>query len=138
MDTKNTGYAQHEWGKSTKRYCQTMFLRDDAGLIEEYRRRHQPNNAWPEITRGMTEVGILQMEVYIHDNVVFMIVETAADFDWDTAFGRLATLERQQEWEDYMAQFQVAEPGAASAEKWHLMDKMFSLTDCLEYQENNK
>lgn len=41
------------------------------------------------------------MEIYILDTRLFMIVETALDFDWDTAMERLATLPRQQEWEDY-------------------------------------
>lgn len=39
-------------------------------------------------------------------NRLFMIVETALDFDWDTAMARLATLPRQAEWEDYVAAFQ--------------------------------
>lgn len=117
------------WSRHTKRYCQTMLLRDDAELIAEYRRRHEPQNIWPEVTRGMAEVGILQMEIYISGRTLFMIVETAGDFDWDTAFGRLATLERQQEWEDYMAKFQLADPGAASADKWQLMDRMFSFVN---------
>lgn len=129
------GYAQHDWGKPTKRYCQTMMLKDDADLIKEYKRRHMPENVWQEIPRGMKEVGILQMEIYIHERTLFMIVETPLDFDWDTAFGRLATLERQQEWEDYMANFQLAEPGAASAEKWKLMERMFCMTDCLEHKQ---
>ena len=125
------GYTQQHWDKPTKRYCQTMLLRDDADLITEYRRRHMPGNVWKEIPRGMVEVGILQMEIYIHGRTLFMIVDTPLDFDWDKAFGKLATLERQQEWEDYMAQFQLAEPGAASAEKWKLMERMFCMTDCI-------
>ena len=126
------GYVQQQREMPTKRYCQTMLLRDDAGLIAEYRRRHQSENVWKEIPRGMVEVGILQMEIYIHGHMLFMIVDTPLDFDWDKAFGKLATLERQQEWEDYMAQFQLAEPGAASADKWQLMERMFCMTDCIK------
>jgi L-rhamnose mutarotase len=40
---------------------------------------------------------------------------------------RLATLPRQQEWEDYMAVFQNVAPGASSAQKWQLMERMFHL-----------
>jgi L-rhamnose mutarotase len=67
------------------------------------------------------------MEIYLIGTRLFMIVETAAAFDWDTAFARLATLPRQAEWEDYMSIFQVSQPGASSAEKWRLMDKIFNL-----------
>ena len=40
---------------------------------------------------------------------------------------KMATLPRQEEWENYMSVFQQAEPGASSAEKWQLMDRMFHL-----------
>lgn len=40
---------------------------------------------------------------------------------------RLATLPRQQEWEDYMAIFQQCAEGATSDEKWQMMDRMFYL-----------
>ena len=64
---------------------------------------------------------------YILGTNLFMIVETPLDFDWDTAMARMATLPRQAEWEEYMSVFQQAEPGASSAEKWQLMDRMFYL-----------
>lgn len=40
---------------------------------------------------------------------------------------RLATLPRQQEWEDYMALFQRCREGATSDEKWQMMERMFCL-----------
>ena len=46
------------------------------------------------------------MEIYLLGNRLFMIVETPVDFDWDASMARLATLPRQQEWEDYMSIFQ--------------------------------
>ncbi len=65
------------------------------------------------------------MEIYLCGNRLFMIVETPLDFDWDTAFSRLAGLPRQAEWEEYMSVFQQADPGASSAEKWQLMERIF-------------
>ena len=56
-----------------------------------------------------------------------MIVEAPLDFDWDSAMERLSTLPRQQEWEDYMSEFQKAAPGSSSNEKWRMMEKMFHL-----------
>ena len=82
---------------------------------------------WPETLAAIREVGILEMEIYILGTNLFMIVETPLDFDWDTAMARMATLPRQAEWEEYMSVFQQAEPGASSAEKWQLMDRMFYL-----------
>ena len=56
-----------------------------------------------------------------------MIVETPLDFDWDSAMARLATLPRQQEWEEYMACFQNCDSTATSDEKWQMMERMFQL-----------
>lgn len=124
---KQTGYKTKEYGVPTKRYCQTLDLKDDPELIAEYRKRHTENEAWPEVLQGIRSVGILEMEIYILGNRLFMIVETPLDFDWDEAFARLAALPRQEEWETYMSIFQVARPGATSAEKWRMMERIFHL-----------
>lgn len=120
-------YKVKEYHQPVKRYCRTLDLRDDPELIAEYRRRHSQTEIWPEVMDGIREVGILEMEIYILDTRLFMIIETALDFDWDTAMERLSTLPRQQEWEDYMSVFQLAAPGATSAQKWQPMERMFHL-----------
>lgn len=127
METPMKSYQVKEYHQPVKRYCRTLDLRDDAALIAEYRRRHSQTEIWPEVMAGIREVGILEMEIYILDTRLFMIVETALDFDWDTAMDRLSTLPRQQEWEDYMSIFQLAAPGATSAQKWQPMERMFHL-----------
>ena len=127
IHTKKTGYQTKQFDFPTKRYCQTLDLKDDPALIAEYVDRHSEAKHWPEINEGIRSVGILEMEIYLIGTCLFMIVETALDFDWDTAFARLATLPRQAEWEDYMAVFQMSKPGTSSAEKWQLMDRIFRL-----------
>ncbi len=121
------GFQVKQYNKPVKRYCQTLELRDNPELIAEYRRRHSQGEVWQEILDGIRQVGILEMEIYILGTKLFMIVETPLDFEWDTAMARLATLPRQQEWEDYMAIFQQAEAGASSADKWKPMERMFHL-----------
>ena len=121
------GYHVKEYGQPVKRYVQTMDLKDDPQLIAEYRRRHSQAEAWPEIQAGIREVGILDMQIFILGTRLVMIVETPVDFDWDRAMARLATLPRQQEWEDYMAIFQQCAEGATSDEKWQMMERMFYL-----------
>jgi L-rhamnose mutarotase len=127
METKLTGYKVQEYKQPVKRYCQTLDLKDDPELIKEYVKRHSEAEAWPEIRAGIREVGILEMELYILGTRLFMIVETPLDFEWESAMAKLATLDRQAEWEEYMSIFQIAKPGASSAEKWQLMDRMFYL-----------
>ena len=121
------GYHVKEYGQPVKRYVQTMDLKDDPELITEYKRRHSQAKAWPEILAGIREVGILDMQIFILGTRLVMIVETPIDFEWDSAMARLATLPRQQEWEDYMAIFQQCAEGATSDEKWQMMERMFYL-----------
>lgn len=128
MTEKYNGYPKaYKYDGPTKRYCQTLDLRDNPQLIAEYRKRHARENVWSEVLQGIREVGILEMEIYILGTRLFMVVETPVDFNWDEAMARLATLPRQAEWEEYMSVFQMADPSASSSEKWQLMERMFHL-----------
>lgn len=124
---KTEGYKVKSYSQPVKRYCQTLSLRDNPELIEAYREAHSKEEAWPEIRAGIREVGILEMEIYILESKLFMIVETPLNFDWDTAMAKLATLPRQAEWEEYVAKFQQCAEGATSDEKWQMMERMFYL-----------
>ena len=106
-----------------KRYCQTLTLVDDEVMVDKYVEAHA--RVWPEIIAGQHEVGILSMQIYRHGRSLFMIIDTVDDFDFDRDMARLAGLPRQAEWETYVSQFQGCAPGASSAEKWQLMDKIF-------------
>ena len=127
MEQKTEGYRVKQYAGPVKRFCQTLDLKDKPELIAEYRRRHSEGEAWNEIIEGIKEVGILEMEIYLVDTRLFMIVETPLDFDWNSAMARLATLPRQQEWEDYMAEFQQTTTGTSSNEKWRMMERIFYL-----------
>ncbi len=110
-----------------KRYCQTLELVNDPELIRRYCEVHA--NVWQEVIDGQREVGILDMEIYRSGNRVFMICDTVDDFDWDRDMARLASLPRQAEWEAFVAEVQGSDPSATSAQKWHLMDKIFDQKD---------
>ena len=110
-----------------KRYCQTLDLKDDPELTAKYVEAHSRYKSWPEIREGIRAVGILEMEIYLLGNRLFMIVETPLDFDWQQAMARLATLPRQQEWEESMAEYQQCRQDATSDEKWQMMERMFHL-----------
>lgn len=110
-----------------KRYCKTLTLKNDARLIEDYKKVHAPGAVWPEITQGMREVGILDMEIYLSGNRLFMIMETIADFDHDKAMAELSKKPRQSEWEAYVSRFQNTSPQATADEKWQLMERIFKM-----------
>ena len=125
---KKVGAIQKQQQQRLKRYCQTLDLVDNPALIKEYIDAHSQENHWKEVRKGLREIGILEMEIYLHGNRLFMIVETELDFDWDTAFSKLETLPQQVEWESKMSVFQQTK-GDKASDKWMLMDRIFHLYD---------
>lgn len=117
-----------------KRYCKTLLLENNPDLIEAYKEVHSPGNTWPEIAQGMKEVGILDMEIYIHENRLFMIMDTVADFDHDRAMNELAGKPRQSEWEAFVSRFQVTSKEASANEKWVLMERIYELDQSADYK----
>jgi len=112
---------------SFKRYCKTLTLREDPELIEAYKKIHQPGETWPEISEGMKEVGIVDMEIYICGTRLFMIMDTLPEFEHDRAMEELATKPRQKEWEAFVAKFQETPSHATADEKWQLMERIYKL-----------
>ena len=110
-----------------KRYCKTLTLEDDPQLIEDYKKVHAPGAAWPEITRGMKEVGILDMEIYIAGNRLFMIMDTVPEFNHEKAMAELARKPRQSEWEAYVSKFQKTTSDASADEKWQVIERIYKL-----------
>jgi len=110
-----------------KRFCKVLQLEDDPVLIEEYKKVHAPGAAWPEITKGMIEVGILDMEIYLHGNTLFMIMDTLPWFEHETAMAELAQKPRQAEWEKYVSRFQKTSEDSTADEKWQLTERIYKI-----------
>ena len=110
-----------------KRYCLTVDLKNDPGLIREYEEHHK--NVWPEIIKSIKEPGIVNMEIYRFANRLFMIMEVKEGF----SFEKKQTSDNQnikvQEWEELMRKYQQSLPGTAKGEKWVRMNKIFDLND---------
>jgi len=125
------GYEQKIINKPVKRYCQTLDLVDKKEFVQLYIEAHNEENHWVEIRKGLREVGILEMEIYLFNNRLFMIVETGLEFDWEVAFTKLADMPRQSEWENRMSLFQQTEGGPSNT-KWKLMERIFCIYDINE------
>lgn len=110
-----------------KRYCKTMELRNDQALIEAYKKAHAKGEAWPEITQGMKEVGIIDMEIYLLGTMLFMIMDTVVNFEHDKAMAELALKPRQGEWEAHMSQFQDTSIETTADQKWQLMERIYKM-----------
>jgi L-rhamnose mutarotase len=106
-----------------RRYCLTLDLKDDPELIREYRRHHQA--VWPEVTDSLRQAGILDLELYLLDTRLVMILEVEDRF----SFAEKAEIDRGnpkvREWEHLMWNFQKPLPRAKPGEKWILMESIY-------------
>jgi len=112
-----------------KRFCKMLELKNDPALIDAYKKVHARNMVWPEITQGMKEVGIIDMEIYLSGTRLFMIMDTLPDFDHQLAMAELAKKPRQAEWEAFVSRFQKTSSEASADEKWSLMERIYKLDE---------
>ncbi|HMQ87965.1 MAG TPA: L-rhamnose mutarotase [Flavilitoribacter sp.] len=110
-----------------QRFCLALDLKDNPDLIETYKAYHAPGKVWPEILESIRTAGILDMEIYLTGNRMFMIMEVDDTFDAARKAAMDAANPKVQEWEDLMWRFQQALPWAATGEKWIMMDRIFKL-----------
>jgi len=111
----------------TKRYCLSCDLKDDPKLIAEYKEYHAVGNVWPEITKSIRDAGIVDMQIYLTGNRMFMIMEVNETFDPNKKAEMDANNPKVQEWEQLMWKYQQRLPWAKEGEKWIEMEKVFQL-----------
>src|SRR5580700_5195625 len=112
-------------GATRRRFCLTLDLKKDPELIAEYKRYHE--KVWPEITQSLKDAGVVDMEIYLLDTRMFMIMEVNEGF----SFGNKAQMDlanaKVREWEELMGRFQNPLPKDSPVERWQLMEKVFEL-----------
>ncbi len=112
---------------SSKRLCFSCDLKDNPDLIAEYKDYHAKGNAWPEITKSIKDAGIIDMQIYLTGNRMFMIMEVDETFDPIKKANMDATNPKVQEWEKLMWKFQQELPWAEKGEKWIALEQIFQL-----------
>ena len=108
-----------------RRFCLALDLKDDPGLIAEYKHYHQ--HVWPEITESIRQSGILDMEIYLLGARLFMIMEVTENFSFQAKTEADRQNPKVQEWENLMWRFQKALPESKPGEKWIRMERIFKL-----------
>lgn len=111
----------------TKRYCLTLDLKNDPKLIADYKRHHE--KIWPAITRSIKDAGIVDLEIYLLDTRMFMIMDVNDTFSFEAKGIADGENPKVREWEELMWKFQRSLPNAKPGEKWMLMEKIFELED---------
>ena len=109
-----------------KRYCLALDLKDDPVLIASYKQHHE--RIWPEVRDHLRSTGILEMEIYLLQTRLFMVMEVSDGFSFEAKAAAESADHTVQEWEQLMATFQQVLPQARPGEKWLLMEKIFQLS----------
>lgn len=112
---------------NSKRICYACDLVDNTESIKLYKQYHSQENVWPEITKRIKDSGIVDMEIYILANRLFMIVEVDESYNPERKQMMDAVNPKVQEWEKLMWQFQQPPPGAKYGEKWLPMKQIYKL-----------
>lgn len=110
-----------------KRYALALDLVEEPNLIAEYKKYHE--QIPPDIAVSIKESGILNMELYLLGNRLFMIMETKDDFSFEKKAAMDLANPEVQKWEQLMWKYQKALPMAKPGEKWILMEQIFKLPD---------
>ncbi|WP_149303290.1 L-rhamnose mutarotase [Pareuzebyella sediminis] len=111
----------------TKRFCFSCDLKDNPELIEKYKAYHAPGKVWPEIVKSIKDAGIIDMQIYLTGNRMFMVMDVDETFDPVHKAKMDADNPKVQEWEALMWKFQEALPWAKEGEKWTPLEKIFQL-----------
>lgn len=103
----------------------TVDLQDDPATIAAYTAHHR--RVWPEVLESLRRAGIGQMEIYLLDRRLVMIVETDSP-DFRRAFAsHVASHPRVAEWESLMKSMQAPVPGGTDGDWWAEMRPIFRL-----------
>lgn len=120
-----------------QRLCMAVDLKDAPDLIDSYRRYHQHANFSPDVATGLQKVGVIDMEIFLVENRLTMIMEVEDHFNFESKFAYDNKNLDVREWELLMWSFQKALPNSKTAEKWRKMDKIFSLYDYMNKASSN-
>jgi L-rhamnose mutarotase len=105
--------------------CLALDLVNDAALIQEYCRMHEPGSVWPAVIDHIRARGVIAMEIWQRGDRLLMVIDATDDYPRsDPSEFRRA---QSAQWEACMDTFQRALPGQAPGEKWAPMRRIFVL-----------
>eukprot|EP00243_Klebsormidium_subtile_P012832 TRINITY_DN8054_c0_g1_i2.p1 TRINITY_DN8054_c0_g1~~TRINITY_DN8054_c0_g1_i2.p1 ORF type:complete len:120 (+),score=2.65 TRINITY_DN8054_c0_g1_i2:273-632(+) len=113
-----------------KRFAQTLELKPDKALIDEYIEYHK--KVWPEVLHSLKNIGILHMTIWLHGNSLFMVCEVPESFDPSKDYQTYTTNAICQKWDTLMKSYQQRVPAAEEGEWWANMQEVFDLNTQLK------
>jgi len=109
----------------SRRFCFTLDLKDDPALIAEHRKYHE--KIWPEVTQGLKDSGVEDLESYLLGTRMFMIMEVNQDFSFENRTEADENIRRCKLGSSSCGDSQQALPEAKPGEKWIRMERIFKL-----------
>jgi L-rhamnose mutarotase len=105
------------------RYVLTVDLKDDPAAIATYKEYHQ--RVWPEVLASLRVAGIREMEIFLLERRLVMVVETDGRDVRECFALHHGSHPRVIAWESLMHSLQAPPPGAAPGEGWTVMTRVF-------------
>ncbi len=118
-----------QMNEKQNKYCFALDLKEDEALIEEYKKWHSPNTVPKAIIKSIKDADIINLEIFLCGNRMFMIMETGPNFDPVLKSKNDLTNSEVIAWEELMWRFQKPLPFAKPNEKWIQMENIFSLSE---------
>ena len=109
-----------------KHFGMALDLKSDPKKIKEYRRYHE--DPWPEPLKGLCEIGVKDMKIFLLGTHLFMYMTTNDAFDLNRDFpSYIEQNPKAAEWDELMRTFQQRVPEAGQEEWWASMELVFDL-----------
>jgi L-rhamnose mutarotase len=118
-------WSHLNYRRNMPRHCLTLDLQEDPKKIAEYKRHHE--KVWPEVRDSLYAAGILEMEIYLSDTHLFMIMDVTEEFTFERKAAMDAANPKVLEWETLMANFQAVPEGADPVRRWRPIERVFDL-----------
>ena len=107
-----------------RRFGQVLGIRPEC--IDEYRRHHDP--IWPEIAQAITQAGIRNYSIFLHNNQLFGYFEYVGDpTEFESSMQTLSAAPRMREWWDILEPMQIPDPARPPGTWWTTMPELFHL-----------
>ena len=126
------GYVQRAYAVPSRRFVDARQLVNDPEQIDAYKAHHAMGKAWPEITRGLKEVGVIDLEIYMVGNRTYKIHEVTLDFDPNVAWKELGAKPRSKEWGKLVGSSDRPFTDDNGNRIKQVMDRIFKLSNAME------
>ncbi len=95
---KREGYPQQPLSVGSKRFVDARELVAEPGMVQRYKDVHKLGRAWPGITKGIKDAGVLDLEIYLVGHRTFEFSDVVCEFDMETSWAPMEKTEASKAW----------------------------------------